>query len=372
MLPQSFAEALALAKERKPTPNEIQRVAESTSPEAARWAFTQWGLRARATMKFSDAERMLFVREALEQATHEAVAAYHASRFPEGVLVADIGCGIGGDLIAFARRGPVVGYELDRERAAYARYNLATLGLAAEVRGQNGVSALGEFDYVFADPARRLDGKRIVPFASYRPDPRSLAQAGRAKTLMGIKLSTLMSDVDLAALGVGVEFVSFGGECREALLWTGEMATPGFWAVQVESGERLERTTLPAAVPEPGRFLFEADPAVIRAHALGALAERHGVLPLGDSKGYLTGDHRTVSPWLTTYEVLATVPLREDEIRSALGQLGAKVDAIKSRARLVDLARWRRRVAGPGREPVVLVMFPVGHRIRAAIVRPAS
>src|SRR5262245_34407500 len=67
-------------------------------------------LRRKASAKFSQAHRMFFTRVGLEQATDEWVAAYKASRFAGlgdqdrgysgSPAVADVCCGIGGDLLA--------------------------------------------------------------------------------------------------------------------------------------------------------------------------------------------------------------------------------------------------------------------------------
>ena len=94
----------------KLTPKQLEK---RFGAEAARWASLQSDLRKKALAKFADGGQMLFDREALEQATHEAIAVYHASRFPAGEIVVDMTVGIGADLIALAARGPVIGFELD-------------------------------------------------------------------------------------------------------------------------------------------------------------------------------------------------------------------------------------------------------------------
>ncbi len=153
--------ALELAAGRSPTAREIQRVADQTSSEAAAWAFGQWDLRARAKSKFKLAEHMLFTREALEQATNEALAAYHARLFPAGSLVVDLTAGIGADLIALARRGPTVGFELDEERAEYTQHNLVVHGLDAKVNVMDSSNAFGH-EFAYADPARRVESRRTL------------------------------------------------------------------------------------------------------------------------------------------------------------------------------------------------------------------
>lgn len=107
-----------------PTAKNIARIAAKYGEESAAWAFTQWSLRKRARVKFVAADEMYFTRNGLEQATHQAVAEYHGSRFPQGEMVADLTCGIGADTIALASRGPVIGYEIDAEAAWCARKNV--------------------------------------------------------------------------------------------------------------------------------------------------------------------------------------------------------------------------------------------------------
>src|SRR5579862_2583969 len=95
-----FARALETVRGWEPTAANLSKAGKLLSPELARGAFGQWELRRRAKAKFERAEEMWFGREALEQATHEQVARYHASLFPAGALVHDLTTGLGGDLIA--------------------------------------------------------------------------------------------------------------------------------------------------------------------------------------------------------------------------------------------------------------------------------
>ncbi len=66
---------------------------------------------------------MFFTARGLEQATDEIVAACTASRFPRGLPLAELCCGIGGDLLALAHRGPVVGVDRDPAAAILADAN---------------------------------------------------------------------------------------------------------------------------------------------------------------------------------------------------------------------------------------------------------
>src|SRR5690606_35671247 len=75
------------------------------SPELVSAVVGQARLRAKAAAKFGEfASRMLFTRAGLEQATRLSVAARHAGRMRTAGIthVADLGCGVGGDALAFA------------------------------------------------------------------------------------------------------------------------------------------------------------------------------------------------------------------------------------------------------------------------------
>lgn len=360
-----FIAALDLAEGLPATPANLTRVAKATSQEAARWAFGQWELRARAKGRFPQAEKMLFVREALEQTTHFALAEYHASLFPAGETVVDLTCGIGGDLLALAARGPVLGFELDPERAAYARWNLEAAGLAGEVREEDGLSWLqsNPAPYVLADPARRVDGRRTVDPASFTPDPFAIVEAANGARRWAMKLTPMMADDTLARLAARVEFVSFGGECREALLLGGTDAREaGIWAVRPgEAPLRGDSPSLPVVDRAEG-WLHDADPAAVRAHALGGF----GLAALGDSPGYLVGPSQVESPWLRQYEVIDDVTPKR--LKATLKSLGADAPILKQRGAGQNLDTWRKDLGRHGSLAVAVAFYIQGSGVRAAVL----
>lgn len=362
MLDSLPTQALALAQGREADANAIADVAAQTSPEAAAWAFTQWRLRERAKRKFARAEQMLFSAEALEQATHEQVAAYHATLFPIGALIGDLTTGIGGDAIALAGRGPVLGYELDGARAALARHNLAAHSLGGEVREEDCLGADWSFDFAFADPARRVEGRRTLRMDEFQPDPARLAERMKGLRLGAIKLSPLLKDEELMALGGRVEFLSHEGECKEALVVLGaDSGEPAYEAVHIESGERLAGSPSPQRMTltdEPETWFFEADPAAIRAHALPALAERYDLFPLGRSNGYLTGRSNVESSWLKAYRIVGFAPTDPRQAGRALTELNAATPAVKTRSANIDPFEFGRKLRLKGRRNLVLAFFP--------------
>ncbi len=152
-------------------------------PDVVAAALTQVELRRRAAAKFGErASLMFFTRDALEQATRQTVAAHRASRVTrlvgaggegggEGGTVIDLGCGIGGDLIALRTAGAdAAGIELDPLRAAIARANLAALELGGSVTTGDATTArLDGFDLAYADPTRRRGERRVFDPAAFIP-----------------------------------------------------------------------------------------------------------------------------------------------------------------------------------------------------------
>ena len=364
--------ALRLAEGLLPSPANVERVAQKTDSAASRWAFGQWELRARAKGRFPGAEGLLYVREALEQATHAELATYHASRFPAGERVVDLTFGVGGDGLALAARGPVLGFEIDPERAEYARWNLATLGLAGEVREADGLAWLREngAPYVLADPARRVDGRRTLDPTDFSPNPFEIAEAARECRRWLMKLSPMMPDEVLTALSPRIEFVSFGGECREALLVGGSdrpLSPPGergrgegIWATHPDR-DPLEGGTTTVAALSPEGWLHDADPAAVRAHALG----RFGLRALGDAPGYLVGA-RVVSPWLRSYRIVDDVAPKK--LKSTLRAMGAATPVLKQRGARQDLDRWRKELASHGDRPTAVAFYAQGASVRALVL----
>lgn len=365
----TFWEALELAKDKPNTPTAITQVAKATSQEASRWAFTQVALREKAKQKFSHPEKLLFVREALEQASHEQVAEFHASFFPKGVLVGDLCAGIGSDSLALSRRGPVASYEFDPERAEVLRYNLNALGGEQwSVREQDSLVGEWDFEYAFADPARRVNGVRTLNLEAFSPNPYVLAERTKSLRLGVIKLSPMLSDDALHSLGSGGMFVSYGGECREALVFVGLEAPKGWKALQIETGYTVDWGVDAPRTEQVEAYFYEADPAFIRGHALGELADQFELYQLGETPGYLTGSSKVESPVLSGYLVLHSDSFDFKRLSQYLKQKNFQVEAVKQRGANLDLETLKKRLPKGGSSRVILAFYVEGKSTRVVVL----
>src|SRR4051794_7083271 len=159
----------------------LDRASPGLDPALHAAALTQAELRRRAADEFGDlAAAMYFTPDGLEQATRLSVASHRAARLRAfgATTAVDLGWGIGGGLIAFARAGLVAaGVDLDPVRVAVASANLPALGLPGAVAESVALTIHHEeFDVAFADPARRTGRGRAFSVDAWAP-PWSFVEA---------------------------------------------------------------------------------------------------------------------------------------------------------------------------------------------------
>ena len=347
------------------------------APDAAAAALTQVELRRRAVVKLGPdlAARMYFTPDGLEQATRLRVAEHRAARvaMAEPGAVLDLGCGIGGDLVAFARAGlTAAGVDRDPLRVEVARANLAALDLggAVQVADAEGVDTAG-FGVVFADPARRGSAGRVFDVDGWSPPwsfvERLLARPSCVKVAPGIPH-------DIVPQGVEAEFVSEHGDVKEASLWSPSLATARRRATVIGRGGLATITDEDdpgdQALRAVGRFLYEPDGAVIRAGLVTAVAAGvHGGL-VDPHIAYVTADEAFTTPFARSYEVLAELPFREKPLRAALRERGIGAVTIKKRGVDVVPEDLRKRLALVGDDEATLVMTRVAGEGTTLLVRP--
>ncbi|MFI5426425.1 SAM-dependent methyltransferase [Aeromicrobium sp. UC242_57] len=242
------------------------RLRKTYAPDLVAAAVTQNHLRGKAATKFgADAARLYFTHDALEQSTRMRVASHRAARLAStgATSAIDLGCGIGGDLIALARAGIAVrGVEQDPVRAAIAAANLRALDLAGEVICADAQAVeIGTDEVAFIDPARRNGRGRTFSTADLQPPwdwvRELLAGRAVAKVMPGLAHDAVPS-------GVEAEWVSDGGDLVEACLWGAPFATTTRRATVLPSATSLVADGEPVAVadvgPPPLRARRRGDP----------------------------------------------------------------------------------------------------------------
>jgi len=342
-------------------------------------AMAQRELRAAAAAKFSRAARMLFTRGGYEQSSSELVARHRAARFPAAGRVADLCCGIGGDLIALAAGREVLAVDRDEVHVRLAMHNAGVYGVAgqvaacvADVRGIR-FTGLGA---VFIDPARRTDARgdgggagpggrpgrgRFRAGVSEPPLDWCLALADHVPAVC-VKAAPGLP-AELIPAGWEAEFIADGRDLKEAVLWSPPLATatagpagprratilPGGDTLVAEPGE-------PVGVGEPGEYLLDPNPAVTRAGLVEDLARRVDGWKIDPQIAFIAMNKDTRTPFARTLRVLDSAPWNEKRFARRLRELGVGAADIRRRglAGDVDQIRRRLRLAGPHRATVVI------------------
>ena len=314
---------------------------------------------------------MLFTRAGLEQASSETTSAHAAARYPAGSLVADLCCGIGGNLITLGAGRRVLAVDSDPVSLAFARHNAGVYGAAgglAAVRADVRGTGLAGVAAAFIDPARRAGGRRLAAGRSEPPLAWCLELAGRVAAV-GIKAAPGLPR-ELVPAGWEAEFVAVGRELKEAVLWSPALATARWRATLLPSGDTLAAPaagaadgpgTGPAAggdvpVAAPGAFLFDPSPAVTRAGLVEDLARRLGAWKIDPAIAFLSDDRAHRTPFARTLRVLESAPWHERDFARRLRELGIGAADIRRRGLAGDVPQIHRRLGlrGPGRATVVL------------------
>ncbi len=378
-------------------------------------ALAQHELRLQARAKFSRAMEMFFTRPGLEQASAEVVARHRSGRYGAAARVADLCCGIGGDLVVLAadrrvlapgrqvlaagRR--VLAVDSDPLHLRIARVNAGVYGAAERVTMMHSDVRdvdLAGVDAVFIDPARRAGGRRLRAGQSEPPLDWCFGLAGSIGAV-GIKAAPGLPH-EAVPPGWELEFIAVGRALKEAVAWSPALATGATRATILPPGHGLphenmlsqrhmsppadtlppQPSTVPAQaytlVPEPGppvdvrlpgEFLLDPNPAVTRASLVQELARSLGAWQIDEQIAFLSADVPLRSPFGRALRVLDSAPWHQKQLPARLRQLDIGAVDIRRRGLAGDVDLLHRRLRLSGSRRATLVMTRVQDRPWALI-----
>ncbi|MFE1560580.1 SAM-dependent methyltransferase [Streptomyces sp. NPDC058734] len=335
-------------------------------------AVEQVRLRRDAEAKFgADAQRMYFTRDGLDHASHREVAEYKLGRVLDemGVVFLDVlPLGVGADALVLGWSHAVTAVDGDPLNVAVTAANAAALDAQAtiwiEQKDLTVHEPWGEAVFVdLAGPGPRDSG----PSLTWALDTVRGVGAGAVR---------LGPDVPYGSVPEGcgadeAEWISWEGEVQEAVLWwygePGTAARVPRRATLLPGGATLTGRGLPApAVRPPGRYLYEADAAVVGAGLVAELAEEVGGGLLDAAvPACVTSDEAHATPFATAYEITEVLPYDP----AAPGAGGLTVRQYGCAAEAAELGQdttprgdgavtvFLTRVAG---EPALLLVRPAG------------
>ncbi|MGN6030928.1 MAG: THUMP-like domain-containing protein [Thermomicrobiales bacterium] len=324
------------------------RLRKRHAPDVVAAAMTLADLRSRAAVKFANPGMMLLTRAGYEQASSDVIARWRARRFAGCETIADLCCGIGGDLMALAALPgltTLTAVDLDPDHLTMALANARTAnpdapvaGLLADVR----TVELASVEGVFIDPARRDAGGRFSSGATEPPLDWCLALADRVPKV-GIKLAP---GIDHAAIPAAweLETIAIDTDLKEAVLWSPALATAPRRATVIHDGEvssiggdgddsdRASQEPGPdLAMPEAGMWLHDPNPAITRAGLVQAVAAQLGAYPIDRQIAFLVGEGPSASPFARSRRIVASLPWDEKALHRHL--VAMEVGAIDIRRR---------------------------------------
>ena len=374
-----------LADDKTPLHTAITRLRGRFTTAQTHLLLEQTELRRRATAKFTQAHQMFFSRIGLEQATDEWVATYKASRIttqragasPPPSLIADLCCGIGGDLQALAANAPAIGIDRDPIIAHFAAINTGAPIHTTDIAtfDLNSASAF------HIDPDRRPTGRRTASLEWCEPNIATIDALLTRVPNAAIKLAPASEVPPHWSAYCELEWISRDRECRQQVAWHGALA---------KSPAQNRATILPAAcglaqrtitghpkqpIPiadKPNHYVYDIDPAVLAAKLKGVLAAEHNLTALSAGSTYLTSDNAITDPALACFAVEEVMPFRIDKLAKHLAAQNIGQLEIKKRGVDLNPEKLRRDLKLRGTGAATLLITPIANRATAILAQRVS
>ena len=138
------------------------------------------------------------------------------------------------------------------------------------------------------------------------------------------------------------------------------MQRPGRRATLLTSGSRITRyasqITPATTISEPLAYLYEPDPAIIRAHLVADLAQEIGAAQLDAQIAYLTSAQLNKTPLARCWRVIEWLPFHLKTLRARLRALDAGAVTVKKRGSPLDTDALARQLSGVGARELVAVL----------------
>lgn len=367
-----------------------QSLRAEIGPKRSHLVVAQVELRRRAKDKFTRAEAMFFTRQLLEQSTDDQISEYKADRFPADQEIADLCCGIGGDLLGLAGRGQVTGVDRDPIALIFAEANCR----AWERAGAGFEAAdVNQFDVTryqawHLDPDRRAAEqatgtgrvarrRRTTKVEYQEPAVDSVNQLLESNPRAAIKLAPATKTPESWAERAELEWIGSRGECRQQVAWFEDLArfpgqrsatafVSGCLAPLTVHGTPNEEIPQSSAV---GRFVFEPHAAVLAAGLSCVLATQHTLSEVSEGIAYLTGDKVVDDPILSCFEVTEVLPFDPKHLKKAIRERNIGNLEIKKRGVRVSPEQVRKEIRPKGDESATLLLLPVHGKVRAILAQ---
>jgi hypothetical protein len=361
-----------------PSPRVIRSLRTDVGLARASLLLEQIELRAKAREKFSDADRMFFIRKGLEQATDELIAAYKGQRWAASLSAADLCCGIGGDAMQLGKAAPVALVDRDEISLFLAETNVRRSGGTVMLSAAQPVNAhhVSQVDAWHIDPDRRASGTRTSRVELGEPGIEVLNSLLEMQPSGAVKLAPATDLPGHWRSSCEREWIESRGECRQQVAWFGTLADAvGLHTATVigASGEACSFTGDSSLQVELSqgikRFLFDPSPALLAAQLAGASATALALLAVSSWSAYFTASEGIPHPMWQGFEVLDEMPFDLRKLRSYLRERSIGRLEIKKRGVEATPECVRKALELHGDEEATLLLMRLNTGNRAVIAR---
>ncbi len=364
---------------------------KTITPQQAAVVMEQAQLRIRARRKFPQADSMFFTGRSLEQSTSLLIATYKAKRFAETDRVADICCGIGGDLMALANRPhsqsatETVGVDSDPIASCFAAANVKALEIANTRIECTSFEEfdLKPFDAIHIDPDRRTKGRTVMG-SFFEPSLSSVFEkVSLDRQLIGVKTAPATEEQS-HDFPVEREWIGGWRECKQQILWAGPQIEEGSRVATIiakdgkhchfrvaDSCEKPEGLKM---AEEIGPYIYEPHASILAAGLGEALAHKYSMQYLSRGIAYMNSErvHNDAEPILKGYRVDKVMPVDLKQIQKTLKAMEVGQLVIKKRGVDQVLADNISRLKLSGDQKATIILTRLNKTRRAILVTRLS
>ncbi|MCZ7394183.1 MAG: methyltransferase domain-containing protein [Candidatus Methanoperedens sp.] len=233
--------------------------------------------RDKHTIKFS--KPIVSNKEGLQLATPEIVAEYIAKRLKTDVI-ADLGCGIGGQVIFFAKEcKKVYAVERNPKKLEYAKQNCSLYNVSnvefilGDALSEDVKARVSDTDIIFSDPARALS-EEVRTLENLEPPPIEILKMYSDVTQNFAFHAPPQMPHERITLDCEREYLSLNGQLNRLTLYSGVLKRCERSAAVLPENAWLSSSDAPVIKKcSLQEYVYEPQPSVVKALLLNELAQ---------------------------------------------------------------------------------------------------
>jgi len=354
-----------LQKLKKISINDIQQLISNNPEKPIKEMLSQIKLQKKNLKKNRISDQLLFTERGAQQASSLELAKYHAQKFKTFNKIADLCCGIGVDLISIAKdKKQVYTVDLDEDAFKLAKFNCKTQNLNNIKFHLDRAEKFNKYvDAIFIDPDRRAGYNRKIAPEDYSPPFSKIMELRTICQNIAVKLSPAIDYKRLNSPDYStLEFVSENGILKEILLCMGKLATENCErkAVLLPSNLTLQNSSMKIAITDIQKYLFEPDPAIIRAGLVQELGSKIGYKLIDSKLALLTGSQISQNKFGKIYKVEEIMKFDLKKVRKYVRENEIGELIIKTRGFPESVEKFRKKIKLKGNNSVVMFILRKG------------